>query len=153
MTRQTRASAPRGVGRLDDILTELRARGYRMTPQRRAILDAIVRASSHVTAEEILTRIRKRFPDVNISTVYRNLQTLQDLGVVSHAHLGHTAGMFHLTDHGEHQHLVCRRCGGIEDIEAALLEPVRGAVGRARGFDVDLSHFALFGLCRHCRSA
>ncbi len=140
------------AGRLDDVLGELRARGYRMTPQRRAILEAIFRARSHVTAEEILGRIRKRFPDVNISTVYRNLQSLQDFGVVSHAHLGHTAGMFHPTDHGEHQHLVCRSCGGIEDVEASLLEPVRSAVQRARGFEVDLSHFALFGVCRHCRA-
>lgn len=141
------------VARLDEVLNEIRARGYRMTPQRQLILETIYSARGHLTAEEILAAVRKRFSGVNISTVYRNLEMLEDMELVCHAHLGHTPGMYHPMERKEHQHLVCRRCGGVEEIGVAPLLPMSRAVRKAKDFDVDLTHFALFGTCRHCRKA
>ena len=134
-----------------EVLGEIRARGYRMTPQRQLILETVYRSRGHLTADEILSAVRKRFAGVNITTVYRNLDMLEELGYVCHAHLGHTPGMFHPTERREHQHLVCRTCGGIEEIGVKPLEPMARAVEREAGFEVDLTHFALFGTCRHCR--
>lgn len=129
----------------------MRARGYRMTPQRRLILETVYRAREHVTAETVLSAVRRRFPDVNLSTVYRNLEMLEDLGYVSHSHLGHTPGMYHAVDRPGHQHLVCRRCGKVDEIPVESLASVRDTIREQRGFEVDVTHFAMFGLCRRCR--
>lgn len=139
--------------RVEEALAEIRARGYRMTPQRQLILETVYRSRGHLTADEVLAAVRRRFPGVNLSTVYRNLEVLEDLGLVCHAHLGHTPGMYHPIERTEHQHLVCRRCGGIEEIGVEPLAPVAEAVRREKGFHIDLTHFALFGTCRHCREA
>lgn len=135
----------------EEVLREIRARGYRLTPQRQLILETVYRSRGHVTPEEILATVRRRFAGVNISTVYRNLEMLERLGYVCHAHMGHTPGMYHPTERPEHQHLVCRACGGIEEIGVGALAPMARTVRRQKGFEADLTHFALFGTCRHCR--
>jgi Fur family ferric uptake transcriptional regulator len=121
-----------------------------MTPQRQLIFETIYAAKKHLTAEEIHERVRKRFRGVNLSTVYRNLDLLEDLGLICHAHLGHSVGQYHSTSGAEHQHLVCRRCGSIEEVGVDLMEPVRAEVKTRSGFEADLTHFAIFGICRRC---
>jgi Fur family ferric uptake transcriptional regulator len=133
-----------------DLLDEIRARGYRMTPQRQLILQEVYDSDGHTTAEEILTSVRRRFPAINISTVYRNLDLLEEMGLVCHAHLGHTVGQYHPATNKDHQHLVCRSCGSIAEIGVELMEPVRAELRRARGFEADLTHFAIFGTCKRC---
>jgi Fur family ferric uptake transcriptional regulator len=138
---------------LKAVLAEVRARGYRMTPQRQLILETVYRSRGHLTAEAILKAVRKRFAGVNITTVYRNLEMLEEIGYVCHAHLGHTPNMYHPTERREHQHLVCRRCGAVEEIGVKPLIPMSKAVLNETGFEVDLTHFALLGTCRHCRES
>ena len=135
-----------------ELLGEVRARGHRMTPQRQLIFETIYGARKHLTADEIHERVRKRFSGVNLSTVYRNLELLEDLGLVCHAHLGHSVGQYHPTSGIEHQHLVCRQCGSIEEVDVELMEPVRKQVLSRSGFEADLTHFAIFGICERCRS-
>ncbi|MGZ4105184.1 MAG: Fur family transcriptional regulator [Actinomycetota bacterium] len=135
-----------------ELLGEVRARGHRITPQRQLIFETIYSARKHLTAEQIHERVRKRFPGVNLSTVYRNLELLEDIGLVCHAHLGHSVGQYHPATSIEHQHLVCRRCGSIEEVDVELMEPVRKQVLAASGFEADLTHFAIFGICRRCRT-
>lgn len=122
-----------------------------MTPQRQLILETIYGGETHLTAEEILSAVRGRFPGVNISTIYRNLEMLEQMELVCHAHLGHAPGVYHSVERRDHQHLVCRTCGAVEEIEVAPLVPMRDAVRASTGFDVDLTHFALYGTCVHCR--
>ena len=103
-----------------DWKSDLRQRGYRLTPQRQLVLEA-VDTLEHATPDDILVEVRKTASGVNISTVYRTLELLEELGLVSHAHLGHGAPTYHLADRHHHLHLVCRDCTKVieADVEVA----------------------------------
>ena len=90
-----------------DLTQELRAKGYRLTPQRQFVLRAVT-ALDHATPEAICEEVRRTAAGVNLSTVYRTLELLEDLGLVTHTHLGHGAQIYHTTDQPAHVHLVCR---------------------------------------------
>jgi Fur family ferric uptake transcriptional regulator len=133
----------------DDWQAQLRARGYRLTPQRQLVLEA-VGGLGHGTPEEIAAAVRRTAPAVNISTVYRTLELLEELGLVKHTHLGHGAPTYSVASDDDHVHLVCRDCGAVEEVESSLLEDVVGRLSSERGFTVDVGHFAVFGRCRGC---
>jgi Fur family ferric uptake transcriptional regulator len=133
----------------DDWQAQLRARGYRLTPQRQLVLEA-VGALGHGTPEDIANAVRKTASGVNISTVYRTLELLEELGLVQHTHLGHGAPTYSIPSDDDHVHLVCRDCGAVEEMETALLEDVVRRVSAERGFTVDVGHFAVFGRCAGC---
>lgn len=128
---------------------ELRARGYRLTPQRQLVLEAVAELG-HATPEEIATAVRKTADGVNISTVYRTLELLEELGLVRHTHLGHGAPTYSVAGDDDHVHLVCRECGAVEEAERVLVDGVVERLQAAKGFRVDIGHFALFGTCRAC---
>src|SRR5713226_10258621 len=100
---------------------EIRARGRRMTVQRRLVLDALGRARHHTTAEEIARQVRARYPQIDPSTVYRNLEALEELGYVTHTHLDDRVTRWHRSDTHPHGHLVCRSCGGETEIRTEVL--------------------------------
>lgn len=122
-----------------------------MTPQRQLVLDS-VQALQHATPEEICTQVRSTAPGVNITTVYRTLELLESLGLVTHTHLGHGAPAYHATDGEEHVHLVCRDCGEVTEAPPKLIDPVVQELADVRGFTVDVGHFAIFGVCSTCRA-
>lgn len=127
----------------------LRARGLRMTPQRQLVLEA-VQQLGHATPEQIHQSVQQAVGSVNITTVYRNLELLEDLGLVTHTHLSHGAPTYHAADERQHIHLVCRRCGTVEEVDLTLLEPLAGQLARHHGFTMDIRHVALFGVCAAC---
>jgi len=129
---------------------QLHARGYRVTPQRTLVL-AAVNDLGHATPEEILARVQVEAPKVNLSTVYRTLEVLEDVGLVTHAHLGHGSPTYHSVDEDLHIHLVCRKCDGIDSIPASSAREFLGALEQERGFATDVGHMAIHGLCRSCR--
>lgn len=131
---------------------ELRRRGYRLTPQRQLVLEAVGQLG-HATPEEIVTAVRRTASGVNISTVYRTLELLEELGLVQHAHLGHGASTYSVTSDDDHVHLVCRDCGGIEEAPPSVVATVVAELAATRGFTVDVGHFAVFGRCRDCSPA
>jgi len=135
-----------------DWQAELRRRGYRLTPQRQLVLEAVGELG-HATPEEIVTAVRRTASGVNISTVYRTLELLEELGLVQHAHLGHGASTYSVTSDDDHVHLVCRDCGGIEEAPPSVVGPVVAELAATRGFTVDVGHFAVFGRCRECSQA
>ena len=135
-----------------DWQAELRRRGYRLTPQRQLVLEAVGQLG-HATPEEIVTAVRRTASGVNISTVYRTLELLEELGLVQHAHLGHGASTYSVTSDDDHVHLVCRDCGGIEEAPPSVVGPVVAELAATRGFTVDVGHFAVFGRCRDCSPA
>lgn len=135
-----------------DWQAELRRRGYRLTPQRQLVLEAVGRLG-HATPEEIVTAVRRTASGVNISTVYRTLELLEELGLVQHAHLGHGASTYSVTSDDDHVHLVCRDCGGIEEAPPSVVATVVAELAATRGFSVDVGHFAVFGRCRDCSPA
>ena len=132
-----------------DWQAELRRRGYRLTPQRQLVLEAVGQLG-HATPEEIVTAVRRTASGVNISTVYRTLELLEELGLVQHAHLGHGASTYSVTSDDDHVHLVCFGCGGIEEAPPSVVGPVVAELAATRGFTVDVGHFAVFGRCRDC---
>src|SRR5438874_1642470 len=95
-------------------------------------------------------RVQHRFPSVNISTVYRTLDTLTDLGVVDHVHFGHGRAVYHLRDEA-HQHLYCERCERVEELPANKLRPFVHLLEREYGFELDRRHFAIVGTCGPCQ--
>jgi Fur family ferric uptake transcriptional regulator len=129
----------------------LRAKGYRLTPQRQLVLDAVA-ALGHATPDDILDRVRQTASGVNVSTVYRTLELLEELGLVTHTHLGHGAPTFHAADDADHLHLVCRDCGGVEEIPPAVIESAARQIAADHGFAVDAGHFAIYGVCADCRA-
>jgi Fur family ferric uptake transcriptional regulator len=132
-----------------DWKSDLRQRGYRLTPQRQLVLEA-VDVLDHATPDEILGHVRKTASGVNISTVYRTLELLEELGLVSHAHLGHGAPTYHLAGRHTHLHLVCRDCDKVTETDTAIAAPLIESLRAEHGFDTDLKHFAIFGRCADC---
>jgi Fur family ferric uptake transcriptional regulator len=132
------------------IVDKLAERGYRLTPQRLMILSAIEESDSHISAEEIHARIVSRYPNVNISTVYRTLELLKRLGLVTETDMGEGRVRYHPAEKGHHHHLVCQECGAIIDLDESLLTPLKSALLREYGFSADLKHLAILGRCVNC---
>ena len=131
----------------------LRARGLRLTPQRARVLAAVT-ALEHATPEAIGARLRAEAgPDGAVpdtSTVYRNLELLERLGLVWHTHLGKGAPIYHAAEH-PHLHVVCASCGAVESAPSGLLDQAAERLAAELGFTVDVGHVALSGTCRACR--
>ena len=131
---------------------ELRARGYRVTPQRQLVLEAVAKLE-HASPEEIWADVQQTASGVNISTIYRTLELLEQLGLVTHTHLSHGAPTYHAASEQQHVHLVCRGCGRIEEVEPAVMDDVAQRLRRDIGFQVDVGHVSFFGRCRKCVAA
>src|SRR6201985_2463256 len=123
---------------------QLRARGYRVTPQRQLVLEAVARLD-HATPEEIGAPGQHTGRGVNISTIYRTLELLEQLGMVTHTHLGHGAPTYHLASHADHVHLVCRGCGKITEISPEVARPLVAALETGQGVETDVGHLTVFG--------
>ncbi len=133
----------------EDWRSELRGRGYRLTPQRELVLDA-VNTLGHATPDEVHVEVRRHASAVNVSTVYRALEVLEELGLVRHAHLSDRAPTYHSVSGHEHVHLVCRRCQRVTAIEAAVVAPLVERLRAERDFVADVGHLAVFGECVSC---
>ncbi len=132
-----------------DWQAELRARGYRLTPQRQLVLEA-VGTLGHATPEEIAAAVKEKAAGVNISTVYRTLELLEELGLITHVHFGHGSPTWSVAAEDDHVHLVCRGCGDVQEVERAAVVGIAEELERRRGFVVDLGHLTVFGRCRAC---
>ena len=132
-----------------DWQTKLREGGYRLTAQRQLVLEAVSRLG-HATPEDICVEVRSTAHAVNISTIYRNLELLEELGLVAHAHLNHGAPTYHATTEAPHVHLVCSRCDAVEPVSTELVADVVARLGQERGFRVDVRHVTFSGLCKDC---
>jgi len=137
---------------IDDILATLRTSGGRITATKRALVQALVETRDHVTAEALTAAVQIHAPEASPSTIYRNLEELEQLGIVVHAHLGRAAAVYHLAG-PVHGHLLCSRCGATLEVPSTLFEPLVHAVRRDFDFDVDRHHLAISGMCGSCRDA
>ena len=125
---------------------QLREKGYRLTPQRELILQAVERLG-HATPDEVLAEVRTHSDAVNASTVYRTLEVLEELGLVRHAHLSDRAPTYHSTSEHEHFHLVCRECHKVISVDPDVLTPVTERLAADHDFTVDIGHLTVFGTC------
>jgi Fur family ferric uptake transcriptional regulator len=133
-----------------EALKVLKRKGLRMTPQRQAIVSEVMRAKGHISAPAIAARVQSRMPGVTPSTIYRTLDVLEDVGIISHSHLERGAEYHHAGESG-HVHLTCSRCGAEDDLSLDEAESLERLIMRHRGFRPDLTHFAISGLCRSCQ--
>jgi Fur family ferric uptake transcriptional regulator len=125
---------------------QLRQKGYRLTPQRELILQAVEQLG-HATPDEVLAEVRTHSTAVNASTVYRTLEVLEELGLVRHAHLSDRAPTYHSTSEHEHFHLVCRECHKVISVDPDVLTPVTERLAADHGFAIDVGHLTVFGTC------
>ncbi|MBN2085644.1 MAG: transcriptional repressor [Anaerolineales bacterium] len=130
---------------------KMHAGGYRVTPQRKAILDAICEAGRRVTVEEITLRLRKKSPTLNRATIYRNLLFLQRMHLVNGAGDGKDK-RFEIASVEPHHHLICRECGRETGLDRTRVERLKRAIQKESRFTIDDDHLCFFGICRRCAS-
>jgi len=129
--------------------SRLRSQGYRLTPQRELVLRAVERLG-HATPDEVLSAVHEESQAVNVSTVYRTLELLEELGLVRHAHLTDRAPTYHSTATPAHVHLVCRHCHRLIEVAPEVVEPLTETLRESHGFTTDVGHLTIFGLCADC---
>lgn len=127
----------------------LRSHGLRLTAPRQLVLEA-VHTLGHATPDQVHASVSERAAGVNITTVYRTLELLENLGLITHTHLTHGAPTYHPAGVDEHVHLVCHDCGTVEELAPAILSAIADTLARDRGFRLDIGHAALFGTCAGC---
>jgi Fur family ferric uptake transcriptional regulator len=113
---------------------------------------AAVRQLGHATPEEVAEKVRSTHPGINLSTVYRNLETLENVGLVLHTHLGHGGATYHAAEELTHLHLVCSECESIGDAPIDAAANFVNTLSDEYGFKTDVTHFAVYGLCSKCAS-
>ena len=128
----------------------LQAQGYRLTPQRMLVIEALHNADGHISAEEIYEQLHARYPYSNVSTVYRTLELLKKLNLVAETDFGEGRVRYHVAEKSHHHHLVCRKCGKVVDLDESLLYPLQDTLLRNYGFAADLRHLAISGECSDC---
>ncbi len=131
-------------------LETLREKGFKLTPQRRLIVDIIHDAHHHLSAEEIIDQVQKRMPGVNKSTIYRTLDLLEQTGAVYKSE-SNDRFIYHHAEEGHHHHLVCGRCGKTVECSADLFGPIERSLVKRYGFSADFKHLVIEGLCQSCK--
>lgn len=136
---------------MSELVNAVKFHGMRMTPQRAIIFDAIETLEGHITAEDIFEAVQQINPYINLTTIYRTLELLQELNLITQTNLGHGKTYFALKEHCSHHHLVCQECGEIEEFCDDILDPVRTTLQEQYGFEAHTDHLSIFGVCRSCR--
>ena len=130
---------------LADAVKKLRKAGLRLTTARRLVLEALFAAEVPLSAEEVAVRSR-----LDLTSVYRNLETLERHGFARHVHLGHGPGRYALVGRGEHEYLFCESCGEVRPLSTEELEPIRAQLRNQFGYETRFTHFPIVGRCGKC---
>jgi Fur family ferric uptake transcriptional regulator len=147
---ETRPLAPASV---TAAITTLRVRGLRVSTARRLVLEALFAADGPITAEAIAGGLDGRFPNSDLASVYRNLDTLEEIGLVRHFHVAHGAGLYALAAKHQAGYVACDRCGAHQPLDIATVEKVAAVLREACGYEPQLVHFPLIAHCPECRHA
>jgi Fur family ferric uptake transcriptional regulator len=135
---------------IEEIVAATRRQGGRMTAARRQLLELLFAAEGPMSAESIERALGHRGTDVELSSVYRSLEALEQLGAVRHVHIGHGPGLYALNGRGEREYLTCERCGRVTAVDASALDPVRAVIRELTGYEARFTHFPIIGLCAGC---
>ena len=134
---------------VDAVINFLRSRGSRVTSSRRILLEVLFAADGHMSAEELADAVQQRAPDVHLSTIYRNLEDLEHVGVIAHSHLGHGPSSYLLASHA-HAHFICADCGTMIEAPDEMFRGLARSAKGQLGFTIDPKHFAILGRCADC---
>lgn len=131
---------------------QLREQGYRVTAQRTIILETIAHMEDHISAQQVYEQVRERLPGLNLATVYRTVESLQEAGMINMLSAGGEPMRFSLRDpEHPHSHLVCHTCGSVFEVEAKEVEAFARHVEKITSFKIDSQHMTLEGLCATCK--
>lgn len=134
---------------------DLKQKGYKLTPQRRAIVDTIIAGKgSHLTAEEIYDEVKKLCPEIGLATVYRTIILLEEIGLIYKLDLNDGCSRYELANKDEvhrHHHLVCNKCGSVIEVQDDLLENLETEIEKKYNFKIKDHSVKFFGLCSECR--
>jgi Fur family transcriptional regulator, ferric uptake regulator len=144
------ASTPLAAPDMDTALEALRSRGLRVSAARRLVLEALFAAGRPIPAERIADGLAGRLPRSDLASAYRNLETLEAVGLVRHFHVGHGPGLYGLTRVAECEYLVCDSCSAVRAVEPKQMEHVRSLIKAEFGYEASFSHFPIIGLCADC---
>jgi Fur family ferric uptake transcriptional regulator len=129
----------------------LKEKGYKLTPQRVAALEVLPESDEHITAADICGRVQARYPHANKSTVYRTLELMKELRLVTETDLGGNRLCYHHAEKGHHHHLICEKCGRVTDLDEAALAPLKELLTSKYNFLPEIRHLAIFGRCLNCQ--
>jgi Fur family transcriptional regulator, ferric uptake regulator len=135
---------------LQEISKDLKLAGHRLTSPRQRILSVIRASAGHITAEQILKRVRARYGATNKSSVYRTLDLLTRLNLINPTDFGNGRIEYEIHRHPHHHHLLCRDCGGMMEVDEEVFTPLEKTLRTEYRFRANLEHFVIYGLCRAC---
>lgn len=136
-----------------DLIHDLKERGTRVTPQRAIILSAIENISGHFTADELFSEVQKVSSYISLATIYRTLEMLREMQLVSESHMGTSTTHYALKTHANHHHAICRTCQATIELPGDLFLPVESMLDDEYGFAADINHLVIFGVCSYCQKA
>ena len=140
---------------INDLKEELKKRGYKLTPQRRAIVDTIIISEGkHLTAEEIYDEVKKDCPEIGLATVYRTILLLEEMGIIYKLDLEDGCSRYELAHEHEnhrHHHLICNNCGKVFEVQDDLLDDLEQKIEKSYDFKIFDHSLKFFGLCKECR--
>ena len=137
---------------VEEVLTALRAHGLRVSSARRLVVEALFAAGGPVSALDIAGGLGGRLTCVDAASVYANLETFEQLGLVTHVHVGHGPGLYALADRVARHYVCCEHCGALRALPASVLAGVRSAIREATGYQARFTHFPIMGLCPGCQA-
>ena len=140
---------PLDFGSPEDILATLRAAGHRVSAPAARVVGVLFAADGPVSADDIAAA----YPSLERTSVYRNLERFEALGVVIHVHVGHGPGLYALARGADQEYLCCDRCGRVTTVDPAALDGLRAALAADFGHHARFSHFPIHGLCAGCAEA
>jgi len=149
---QSATSSDANASTIEDALEIVRQHGGRVTSSRRVLLRTLFASAGHRTAEELAAEVQAEAPDIHLSTIYRNLEELERLGVVVHSHFGHGPATYHLAS-SVHGHFVCEECGSLIEVPESMFSGLAEQASAEFGFTIDPHHFAMLGRCAECGQA
>jgi len=134
-------------------ITTLRVRGLRVSSARRLVIEALFAADRPVTAEAIAAGLDGRLPTSDLASVYRNLLTLEEVGLVRHFHVAHGPGLYALSGRDQAGYVACERCGAHRPLDRSTVAHLAAVLRDACGYEPQLVHFPVIGRCPECRHA
>lgn len=130
----------------------LKQGGFKLTPQRRAVLDIIARSHERLTPAAIYEKVHRQHPQIGLVTVYRTLDILTELGLICEVHSGGNCRSYLLKPDGHHHHLICSDCGSVVDFPHCDLEGLEKKLSKDTGFEIESHLLEFLGRCRSCQS-
>ena len=136
-----------------NVVAELRQHGYKLTPQRRAVIRVITSTQDHLTPATIYEKIRQVYPGIGLVTIYRTLEMLAELGLICELHAGGNCRSYTISTPQHHHHLICSNCGIVIDFTGHYLSELEQSLSKESGFRIDGHLLEFVGLCRDCQKA